>query len=119
LMADTTTKSGIVKLSSKALSLDEAALTLLRAVERGVRVFTPDGETPEALADFQQIVRLLRMMEYRRYFEAICSLNVVPADGGGSRVDRVRLSGGLTEKGRAVLAYYDGEYRGYLNSQTA
>jgi hypothetical protein len=114
-----TTKSRSQKLSSKDLSLDEAALALLRAADRGVRVFTPDGDTPEALADFQQAVRLLRMMEYRRYVEAICSLNVLPAGGGQSRVDRVRLSGGLTDKGRKVLAYYDGEARGYLDSQTA
>ena len=114
-----TTKTRTVKLSSKDLSLEEAALALLRAAERGVRVFTPDGETPEALADFEQAVRLLRMMENRRYVEAICSLNVLAASGGQSRVDRVRLSGGLTEKGRAVLAYHDGEERGYLNSQTA
>ena len=118
-MAGTTTKSGAVKLSSKALTLDEAALALLRAVGRGVRVFTPDGDAPEALAAFQEVVRLLRMMEYRRYFEAISSLNVVPAGGGGSRVDRVRVSGGLTDKGRAVLAYHDGQAQGYLNSQTA
>lgn len=118
-MAVTTTTSGTVKLSSKALSLNEAALALLRAVDRGVRVFTPDGDTPEALAAFQEVVRLLRMMEYRRYFEAICSLNVVPAAGGGSGVDRVRLSGGLTDKGRRVLAYYDGDAQGHLNSQTA
>lgn len=114
-----TTKSRLVKLASRDLSLDEATLTLLRAVGRGVRVFTPDGETPEALADFQQAVRLLRMMESRRYIAVITSLNVLPAGGGQSRVDRVRLSGGLTDKGRAVLAYYDGEAHGYLNSQTA
>ena len=114
-----TTKSRAVKLASKDLSLDEAALALLRAVDRGVRVFTPDEETPEALADFQQAVRLLRMMENRRYIAVINSLNVLPAGGGQSRVDRVRLSGGLTEKGHAVLAYYDGEARGYLDSQTA
>jgi hypothetical protein len=108
-----------MKLASKDLSLDEGACALLRAADRGVRVFTPDGDTPEALADFQQVVRLLRMIEYRRYVEAICSLNVLPGGGGGSRVDRVRLSGGLTDKGRAVLAYYDGESQGYLNTQTA
>ena len=113
-----TTKSRVVKLASKDLSLEDGALALLRAVDSNVRVFTPDGETPEALADFEQAVRLLRMMEDRRYIEAICSINVVPA-GGGCRVDRVRLSGGLTDKGRAVLAYYDGEAPGYLNSQTA
>lgn len=112
-------KSGAVKLTSKDLSLDEAALALLRAAERGVRVFTPDDETPEALADFQQVVRLLRMMEGRRYFAVISSLNLLPGGGSQSRVDKVRLSGGLTEKGRAVLTYHDGEARGYLNSQTA
>ena len=114
-----TTKSRVVKLASKDLSLDEAALPLLRAVDKGVRVFTPDGETPEALADFQWAVRLLRMIESRRYIAVITSLNVLPASGGRSRVDRVRLSGGLTDKGRAVLAYYDGDAQGYLNSQTA
>lgn len=113
------TKSRSAKLASKDLSLDEAAVALLRAVDQGVRVFMPDGETPEALADFEQAVRLLRMMESRRYVEAIRSLNVMAASGGGSRVDRARLSGGLTDKGRAVLAYYDGEARGYLDSQTA
>ena len=112
-------KSRSAKLASKDLPLDEAAVALLRAVDRGVRVFSPDGETPEALADFEQTVRLLRMMEYRRYTEVICSLNVMAASGGGSRVDRVRLSGGLTDKGRTVLAYYDGQAPGYLNSQTA
>lgn len=114
-----TTKSRAVKLASRDLSLDEAALALLRAVDRGVRVFTPDGETPQALADFQQAVRLLRMMEYRRYIAVITSLNVLPAGGGQSRVNRVRLSGGLTDKGRALLAYYDREAPEYLNSQTA
>ena len=114
-----TIKSRLVNLASKDLSLDEGALPLLRAVDRGVRVFTPDGETPEALADFEKAVRLLRMMESRRYIAVITSLNVQPAAAGRSRVDRARLSGGLTEKGRAVLAYYDGEAPGYLNSQTA
>ena len=114
-----TTKPRAVKLTSKDLSLDETVLALLRAAEQGVRVFTPNDETPEALADFQQAVKLLRMMEGRRYIAVISSLNLLAAGGGQSRVDRVRLSGGLTEKGRAVLAYYDGEAAGYLNSQTA
>jgi hypothetical protein len=114
-----TMKSRAMKLTSKDLSLDETALALLRAAARGVRVFTPEGDTPEALADFQQVVRLLRLMEGRRYIAVISSLNVLAAAGGQSRVDRVRLSGGLTDKGRAVLAYYDGEAPGYLNSQTA
>ena len=113
-----TTKSRAVKLTSKDLSLDEAVLALLRAAEQGVRVFTPDDATPEALSEFQQVVKLLRMMEGRRYIAAINSLNLLAA-GGGSRIDKVRLSGGLTEKGRAVLAHYDGEAQGYLDSQTA
>lgn len=58
------------------------------------------------------------MMEGRRYIAVVSSLNMLAASGGQSRVDRVRLSGGLTEKGRAVLAYY-GEARGYLDCQTA
>ncbi len=87
-----TTKSRVVKLASKDLSLEDGALALLRAVDSSVRVFTSDGETPEALADFEQSIRLLRMMEDRRYIEAISSsINVVPGGGGGSRVDRVRL----------------------------
>jgi|GEM_PF-2132215 len=113
------TKSRARKLSSKDLSLEEEALALLRAADRGVRVFTPEAETAEALADFQQVVRLLRVLEGRRYIAIISSLNVLPAGGGQSRVNRVRLSGGLTEKGRAVLAYHDGEARGYLDTQTA
>jgi hypothetical protein len=60
-----TTKSRVVKLASKDLSLEDGALALLRAVDSNVRVFTSDGETPEALADFEQSVRLLRMMEDR------------------------------------------------------
>jgi hypothetical protein len=51
-------KSRALKLTSKNLSLDEAALAPLRAAQRGVRVFTPDGETPGTLADFQPAVRL-------------------------------------------------------------
>ena len=42
-----TTKSRVVKLASKDLSLDEGALALLRVVGKGVRVFTPGGETPD------------------------------------------------------------------------
>ncbi len=112
-------KPRAVKLTSKDLSLDEGALALLRAADRGARVFVPDEETHEGLDDFQQAVRLLRMMEHRRYIAVITSLNVLPASGGQSRVNRVRLSGGLTAKGRAVLAYYDGNALGYLNSKTA
>jgi hypothetical protein len=55
-----TAKPRAVKLASKDLSLDEAARALLRAIDRGVRVFTPDEETPEALADFQRSVKLLQ-----------------------------------------------------------
>jgi hypothetical protein len=114
-----TMKPRAVKLAAKDLSLDESALALLRAINRDVRVFTPDDETPEALARFQQVVKLLRLMESRRYIAVITSLNLLAAGGRQSQVDRVRLSGGLTEKGRAVLAYYDGEAQEYLNCQSA
>src|SRR3712207_40612 len=112
-------KSRSAKLASKDLPLDEAPVALLRAVDRGVRFSRPTAKPPEALVDYKKPARLSRRKEYRRYFEAISSLNVMAASGGGSRVDRVRLSGGLTDKGRAVLAYYDGQARGYLDSQTA
>lgn len=108
-----------VKLSTKDLSLDESTLTLLRAINRDVRVFTPADGTVEALAEFQQVVKQLRMMESRRYIAVITSLNLLAAGGRHCQVDRVRLSGGLTEKGRAVLAYYDGEAQEYLNCQSA
>lgn len=109
-----------VKLAAKDLSLDESMLALLRTINRDVRVFTPDDETSEALDRFQQVVKLLRLMESRRYIAAITSLNLLAAGGHQSQVDRVRLSGGLTEKGRAVLAYYDGEAQEeYLNYQSA
>jgi hypothetical protein len=109
-----------MKLAAKDLSLDESVLDLLRAINRDVRVFTPDDGTPEALARFQEVVKLIRMMESRRYIAVITSLNLLAAGGGQSQVDKVRLSGGLTEKGRAVLAYYDGEAQEeYLNYQSA
>lgn len=109
-----------MKLAAKDLSLDESVLDLLRAINRDVRVFTPDDGTLEALARFQEVVKLLRMMESRRYIAVITSLNLLAAGGGQSQVDKVRLSGGLTEKGRAVLAYYDGEAQEeYLNYQSA
>src|ERR1051325_1907057 len=113
--------SRAVKLAAKDLSLDESALSLLRAINRDARVFTPDDETPEALARFQEVVKLLRLMESRRYIAVITSLNLLAAGSGQSQVDKVRLSGGLTEKGRAVLAHHDGEAREeqYLNYKSA
>ncbi len=109
-----------VKLGAKDLSLDERALALLRAIDRDVRVFTPDDRTPEALAQFQQVVKQLRLIESRRYIAAIASLNLLATSGRQSQVDKVRLSGGLTEKGRAVLAFYDRETQEqYLNCQSA
>ncbi len=55
-------KHSAVKLKAKDLSLNESALALLRAAHRGVRVFTPEEGTPEALAEFQQVVKLLRRL---------------------------------------------------------
>ncbi len=108
-----------LKMSAKDLSLDGAALDLLRAAEKGVPVFTPEDMTPETLAGFQQVVKMLRMLESRRYIAVISSLNLLAAGVGKSQVDKVRLSGGLTEKGRAVLAYHDERLQGYLNRQSA
>jgi hypothetical protein len=114
-----TMKLRAVKLSTKDLSLGESALALLRAIDRDVRVFTPDDGTAEALAEFQQVVKLFRMMESRRYIAVISSLNLLASGGRQSQVDKVRLSGGLTDKGRTVLAYYDGEAQAYLNCKSA
>ena len=96
-----------VKLRAKDLALDPVALTLLRAVESGTRVFAPEENTAEGLDRFQHTVRLLRMLERRRYL-AIDGLNLVTGyAGSSSQIDRVRLGGGLTEKGRAVLWHHD------------
>jgi hypothetical protein len=80
---------------------------------------TLSAKSHQTLATFQKVVSLLRMTEYRCYVEAICSCNMLPACSGRSRVYRVRLSSGRTEKGRAVLDRHDGETRAYLDSQTA
>ncbi len=94
-----------MKLTTKDLSLAADALELLRAIEGGVRVFTSQTATRALLLDFQQAVK---MLDSHRYIEWIDGLNLLTADGQ-SCVDKIRLSGGLTEKGRAVLAYYEQE----------
>lgn len=95
-----------MKLTSKDQALDQTALTLLRAVEGGMRQFAPEEETVEALAQFQHTVRLMQMLDGRGYF-TIDGLNLVAGAGvGGSRINRVRLRGGLTQKGKAVLDYH-------------
>ncbi len=95
-----------MKLSKKDLMLNQLTINLLHAVEQGTRVFAPVLPTKESLVEFQETVNLLRKMETHKYIAEISSLNIVNSEGE-SRIDRVRVKGGLTEKGRAVLAHYD------------
>lgn len=92
-------------LTAKDLSLDPTALELLREVEGGARVFEPEADTKESLDSFQQKVKLLRELESRRYIIEINGLNMANCDGR-SVIDKVCLRGGLTEKGKAILAYH-------------
>lgn len=96
-----------MKLSKKDLMIDQSTINLLRAIEQGIQVFAPALSTKESLAEFQEIVTLLRKMESHKYIAEISSLNLINSEGE-SHIDRVRVKGGLTEKGRAVLAHYDG-----------
>lgn len=96
-----------MKLSAKDLSLTAATLELLREVEEGgKRVFEPETDAPESIARFQEQVKLLRALETRRLIAEIESLNMTRC-AGKSVIDKVRLRGGLTEKGKAVLAHMD------------
>lgn len=95
-----------MNLSAKHLSLNETALELLRKVERGERVFQPDADTRESLDGFQETVRLVRALETRGFIIEINGLNMA-CRGGKTVIDKVRLRGGLTEKGRILLAKAD------------
>lgn len=100
-----------MKLSKKDLALDQSTINLLRAIEQGTQVFAPTVPTKESLAEFQETANLLRKIENHKYIAEISSLNLVNSEGE-SQIDRVRVKGGLTEKGRAVLAYYEGRLSG-------
>ncbi len=95
-----------MNLTAKDLSLDETALELLREVERGERVFQPEDDTRESLDGFQEKVKLVRALETRGFIVEINGLNMASRDGK-TVIDKVRLRGGLTEKGRALLAKAD------------
>ncbi len=95
-----------MNLTAKDLSLDETALELLRDVERGERVFQPEADTQESLDGFQDKVKLVRALETRGFIVEINGLNMA-CRGGKTVIDKVRLRGGLTEKGRALLAKAD------------
>ena len=105
--------SNKMKLTPKDLSVEPAAVELLRAVRSGVQVFIPNDSSQESLADFQATVKLLRMLEGRRLITEICGLNLYSGelssvnDQAQGKIDRVRISGGLTPKGCEVLAYHD------------
>lgn len=96
-----------MKLRKKDLTLDQSTINLLRAIEQGTQVFAPTVATKESLAEFQETANLLRKMESHKYIAEISSLNLINSEGE-SQIDRVRVKGGLTEKGRAVLAHDDG-----------
>ncbi len=93
-----------MKLTLKDQALDQTALPLLRSVEGGMRQFAPEEETAEALARFQHTVRLIQTLEGRGCL-VNDGLNLV-AGASTSSINRVRLSGGLTQKGKAVLDYH-------------
>lgn len=93
-------------MSAKDLLLGDDSVHLLRAIDRGQTVFEPETTSAAALETFQQIVKVLRMLESRRCIAEISSLNLVTGDERVC-IDRVRVSGGLTAKGRVVLAYYE------------
>jgi microsomal dipeptidase-like Zn-dependent dipeptidase len=97
-----------MKLSAGDRALKGDALKLLARIDEGVREFTPEGESSQALEGFQAVVTELRRLDRRGYFN-ICGLNFAgrtqSPESQQSRVliDRVRIDGGLTPKGRAVL----------------
>lgn len=95
-----------MKLTAKDLSLNRTTLELLREVERGKRVFEPEEGAPESLDRFQEQVKLLRTLETRRLIAEIDGLNMA-SYAGKSVIDKVRLRGGLTERGKALLAHTD------------
>lgn len=95
-----------MKLTAKDLSLDATTLELLREVENGKRIFEPETDAPESLDRFQEQVKLLRTLETRRLIAEISGLNMARS-AERSVIDKVRLRGGLTEKGKALLAHCD------------
>jgi hypothetical protein len=100
-----------VNLTLKDLSLGQQTIQLLREVESGKRIFEPTANLPDALEGFQEQVKMLRTLETRRFILEINGLNMVRGVGR-SVIDKVRLRGGLTEKGRALLAHHDGSQVG-------
>lgn len=110
-------KQSPIKLSAKDLLLGDDCIDQLRSIEHGQVVFEPDAGSVEALERFQQIVKVLRMLEGRRCISEISSLNLVNEDGHVC-IDRVRVSGGLTAKGRVVLAHYEAKAK-HLHNEAA
>ena len=97
-----------MKLTAKDLSLNAATLELLREVDNGKRVFEPDANTPESLGQFQEQAKLLKALETRRLIVEINGLNMARS-AGKTVIDKVRLRGGLTEKGKALIAHDDAD----------
>jgi len=95
-----------MKLLAKDLTLNEAEVELLSVVDGGTRNFEPSGDSEEALTAFQERAKIIRKLEARRYIAEINGLNMVRF-GGKNAINKVRLRGGLTEKGKAVLVHYN------------
>ncbi len=95
-----------MKLTAKDLSLSAATLELLHEVDNGKRVFEPEADAPESLGQFQEQAKLLKALETRRLIAEINGQNMARS-AGKTVIDKVRLRGGLTEKGRALLAKAD------------
>ena len=95
-----------MKLTAKDLSLNATSLELLREVDNGKRVFEPEVDAPESLCKFQEQAKLLKALETRRLIVEINGLNMARS-AGKTVIVKVRLRGGLTEKGKVLLALYD------------
>lgn len=93
-----------VKLTARDMALTADSLNLLHAIGGGQTLFEPESITPDALERFQRTVKLLRELEGYRCIAEICSLNLIFGERV-ARIDRVRVVGGLTNKGRAVLMH--------------
>ena len=70
------------------------------------RCFQPDADIQKSLDGFQEKVKLVRALETRGFIVEINGLNMAFC-GWKSVIDKVRLGGGLTEKGRTLPAKLD------------
>lgn len=88
------------------IALDEDQLKLLQEIDEGVRQFEPPDDSYAALMEFQVRVKNLRFLERRRLITEISGLNMRIEQKVGV-FDRVRIKGGLTDKGKRLLVPYE------------